>query len=110
MSGTRRVPFASSGLTDNDLTDLENAESHAVSHQPVPVHSSIPGQPESPKALQSVRMVRQNTMMQLELYESLENNNDLLTRGPSGELWNVWKQLDTVRTLPRAHVLNILTT
>ena len=89
------------GLTDSELTDLENAGSHAVNHQPVR-GQTIPGQTEEtpPRGLEKGRRQKLNhsdTKQQLDLYESLENNDALLTSGPSHELWEKWQQLDTVR-------------
>lgn len=85
------------GLTDSELTDLENAGSHAVNHQPVR-GQSIPGQTEeTPPQRRRQKLSHSDTKQQLDLYESLENNDALLTSGPSHELWEKWQQLDTVR-------------
>lgn len=41
------------------------------------------------------KIKRFDTMHQLEgLYSTLENNDALLTSGPSSALWDVWKQVD----------------
>ncbi len=105
--------FSAGTLTDNELTDLENAESHAINHQPVPVHSTLPGAAEEAEgettnaeagelrqesfSERRQKLRRQTTQQQLALYETLENCSALLTTGPSHALWDTWQQLDKVR-------------
>ena len=106
MLAKPRVSFSVGTLTDSELTDLENAQSHAVSHQPVPISTALPGtaevaESEKPGRQGSFterreRRQHHNTQQQLELYETLENNSKLLTSGPSHALWDKWHQLDTV--------------
>eukprot|EP01043_Picozoa_sp_COSAG02_P024423 COSAG02_NODE_1333_length_13206_cov_221.257801_15_plen_123_part_00 len=107
MSTKPRVSFSVGTLTESELTDLENAQSHAVTHQPVPVNSTLPGTAEVAETEEPARQggltenkkmrQHQNTQQQLELYETLENDSKLLTSGPSHALWDKWQQLDTVR-------------
>ena len=108
-------------LTDSELTDLENANSHSVVHGAVGGDgATLPGQPGSKKGRsddggaakspvprrRKGKLGRQNTMAQsLDLYETLENNDKLLTSGPSCQLWDKWQQLDLVRSNELASII-----